>query len=317
MVYRRKCCALQWSLHLPWVLTLDLIKLGSASEIDFWITVGLINISITLFNRRLTGLTSRSWMIAHNIFLVLIVGYILSATFSTIFACRPFVGFSLIKAGQLAEAPKCLNQNTFGTALSALHSTFDFALLTVPLITLYQIQMSMPKKLRLMFLFSIGSASCIGSVMRSVIQKQADPDITWASREIYSWTVVDLFFAVIAASLPVLNAAVPKDWRGPHSLKELRNLSLLRSDGQQRSVEATDFCRDGTVMDIEKGSFHRRTEKRWDDAFSRGIDPTEPIYSHRPESSEGISSQTQSSCEGKTSDVGSSDDSTDPVRGQV
>lgn len=30
-----------------------------------------------------------------------------------------------------------------------------------------------------------------------------------------NWTVVDLVFGIIAASLPVLNAAIPKRWRSP------------------------------------------------------------------------------------------------------
>ena len=242
-------------------------------------------------------------MIAHNIFLVLLVGYMLSSTFTVTFACsHPFVGMGLVKVGHLSEPQKCINENTMGTALSALHSAFDFALLTVPLITLYQLQMSLPKKMRLMFLFSIGSVSCIGAVMRQVIQKQAAPDITYDSIRIFQWTVVDIFFAITAASLPVLNAAIPKGWRSPHSLKELRNMSLLQlGSNNQRSIEFTEFCRDGTVMDIEKDSFHKRTEQRWDDAFSHGIDPKAPVFSHQGASSEGVSTQSKSSSEEKSS----------------
>ena len=152
--------------------------------------------------------------------------------------------------------------------------------------------------------------------MRQVIQNQADPDITWASRRIFAWTVVDLFFAVTAASLPVLNAAIPKGWRSPHSLKELRNISLLQLGSRQRSLEFTEFCRDGTVMDIEKDSFHRRTEQRWDDAFTRGINPKAPVYVHRPESSGESSSQGKSSWEGNTPSNASRHDAIEPVHGQ-
>ena len=259
-------------------------------------------------------------MIAHNIFLALIVGYIISATFTVIFSCRPFVGLSLIAAGHLAEPQKCIDTNEVGITFSALHSAFDFALLTVPLIILYQLRMSTPRKIRLMFLFSIGSISCIGSVMRQVKQKQADPDLTWASRSQYSWTVVDLFFAVTAASLPVLNAAIPKGWRSPHSLKELRDWQIGSKQGS--GLEFTEFCRDGTVVpDIEKDSFHRRTEQRWDEAFAHGIDPKAPVVSHRPAtattSSEGVSSMSNSSSEARTTRAPSRDNAIEPAPGMA
>jgi len=72
--------------------------------------------------------------------------------------------------------------------------------------------MSTGKKLRVGFLFSIGSISCIGSVMRQVTQYHQPLDVTW-SMGVINWTTIDIFFAITAASLPVLNALVPKRWR--------------------------------------------------------------------------------------------------------
>ena len=253
--------------------------------------VGPVKISIALFNRRLTGLTTKRWMRAHNIFLALLVSYVIAAVFICVFDCVPFENFSMAQIGKAAEPQRCLDLNTMNLALASIHIATDFSLLCVPIIVLYKMQMSVTKKLRLGFLFSIGSVACIGSVMRMVVEFQADPDITWASQKMFSWITVDLFFAVTAASLPVLNAAVPKGWRSPNSIKPLGNLSLLEKGTHPRSqtAEGQDlewgrkitFGRDGTIPDVEKDSFHKKIDKRWDDAYAKCIKQPEPVWAVR------------------------------------
>ena len=153
-------------------------------------------------------------MLGHNIFLGLLVSYLVTAIFLNAFQCTHPAGvqYNLIRYGSLATKPKCLNSNALGIALSVIHITFDFALLSVPLIVLSKIKMSTAKKLRVGFLFSVGSISCVGSIMRQIRQYHVPVDITW-SMEVINWTTIDIFFAITAASLPVLNALIPKRWR--------------------------------------------------------------------------------------------------------
>ena len=91
------------------------------------------------------------------------------------------------------------------------------------------------KKIKLCFLFFIGAISCIGSAMRQVIQTNIKPDFTCKphleyvsltqmsislinavddSIRSFQWITVAIFFAITAASLPILNATIPKSWRG-------------------------------------------------------------------------------------------------------
>lgn len=230
--------------------------------------VGLIKVSIVFFNRRLTGLTSCKWMIAHYVFLALVVGFMITALFAELFQCTGPVNlkFSALARGRHPTATKCRNGNQLGYGLAIIHSTFDFALLTVPLILLYQMRMSTGKKIRLAFLFSIGSLSCIGSVMRQVIQTRIynDLDFTWTFRQELTWIIVDIFFGIIAASLPVLNSILPKRWRSStNHTPALNSIRLGSNDTLQRP--------DGTIKEgpgeVEKGLSHIETEKRGDDAF--------------------------------------------------
>ena len=241
--------------------------------------VGLIKVSIVFFNRRLTGLTSHRWMIAHYVFLALVVGFMVTALFAEVFQCTGPVNlkFSALALGRHATGNKCRNGNKLGYGLAIIHSTFDFALLTVPLIVLYQMRMSTGKKIRLGFLFSIGSLSCIGSVMRQVVQARTyeDLDFPWTFRQELTWIIVDIFFGIVAASLPVLNAALPKRWRATSNhTPQLGRLSAFKSDPKTSiKLESKDTLQrpDGTVKegagDVDKNSFHTKTEKRWDDAF--------------------------------------------------
>lgn len=209
-------------------------------------TVGLVKISITLFNRRLTGLTSSRWMIAHNIFLCLLVCYLIIAVCLDVFTCIHPVGiqFDLLHYGSLKTPPKCINPNGVGIALSVIHITFDFALLSVPLIILSKIKMSTAKKLRVGFLFSVGSISCVGSVMRQIRQYHQAVDISW-SMDIINWTTIDIFFAIIAASLPVLNALIPQRWR--LSVRSLSRWSNSKHSGKPRAG-----VRLGSEEDLDK-----------------------------------------------------------------
>lgn len=110
---------------------------------------------------------------------------------------------------------------------------------------------------------------------------------TWQFRHQLAWSTVDLFFTITAASLPVLNAALPQRFRSTsNSSPRLGNLSILqRSHRGSVRLDSRELRSrpDGTVLDeeieepksvqtvehglVEKDSFTRRTEKRWEEAY--------------------------------------------------
>lgn len=157
-------------------------QLAGIKQVVFYVTAGLIKISITLFNRRLTGLTSDKWLYAHNIFLFLVVSYTVLALFINVFQCKPAGSqYDLIEYGQLKNPTKCLDESILNNTFLICHVIFDFALLSVPLILLFKMKMTTSRKIRLGFLFSIGSISCIGSAMRLATKTGAGQDRTCES----------------------------------------------------------------------------------------------------------------------------------------
>ena len=126
----------------------------------FYPTVAMIKISIVLFNRRLTGMTSRKWMIFHNTLLCLLVLYAVITILINVFICIPFPkDFQILNIGRMNKPPRWINQKPVVPAFSAIHIAFDFILLSVPLIVLSRMKMAFSKKVRLLFLFSIGAVS--------------------------------------------------------------------------------------------------------------------------------------------------------------
>ncbi|KAF2087649.1 hypothetical protein K490DRAFT_73584 [Saccharata proteae CBS 121410] len=188
--------------------------LGVVCKILFFVSVGIIKISITLFNRRLTAMTSGYWRIANDIFLGLLVAYTFLALFWTCFQCQPPAAkWNKIYAGKLKQPAVCYSTENISNVLSIIHVIMDFCLLTTPVIILWKIKMPWTTKLRLYAIFSMGAISCIGSVMRQLAQNELNPDVLWSYTGVLKWTLVDLTSAVITASLPVLSGLLPKAWR--------------------------------------------------------------------------------------------------------
>ena len=256
-------------------------QFANLSQIAFWITAGLIKISITLFNSRLTSLTNSQWTEAHNAFLVLIIGFIVASLLASLFQCTPIaVQYSLVDLGSLSKAPQCIDSNLLRSTLDILHSIFSFALLYLSTIFLNQMKMSTSTKLRLGFLFSIGLVSCIGSIVRQIFAHQKNVDITRFYTHQMAWSTVDIFFAITAASLPILNALLPSSWRG--WLQSTPGPAGLSIFNVHEGIDSTAFTNEklfqgpqntaNTIMlvaELDKDSFTRRTERMWDEAFEK------------------------------------------------
>jgi hypothetical protein len=144
----------------------------------FFVAVGLIKVSICLFNQRLTSLTSRAWKIFNIGFLVLLFVYIMLSLFWTLFQCNPpYAGWNPIRTAREGKKFHCISDNIVGSTLSVIHVIMDFGLLSVPLIVLWNVRMGWGTRFRLYFVFSIGAMSFIGSVVRQIEQERLSTDI--------------------------------------------------------------------------------------------------------------------------------------------
>lgn len=151
---------------------------ANIDKLIFFLAVGFIKVSICLLNRRLTSMTSKAWLIFTNVFLFLLFAYIIVALFWNIFQCNPpYADWDPIRIAKQGRKPICTSDTIVGSSLSVIHVIMDFGLLSVPLTVLWKVRMGRLTRLSLYFVFSIGSMSTIGSVLRQIEQEHLKTDI--------------------------------------------------------------------------------------------------------------------------------------------
>ncbi|KAI9794752.1 MAG: hypothetical protein M1835_006383 [Candelina submexicana] len=186
----------------------------SIGKIVFYFAVATIKMSITLFNMRLTGLSSPRWMKVHWGFFSFLVCFMLTIFFTIIFQCDPpKAKFSLVAAGKLPHKAKCYSDSLQGTILSTIHVLTDVCLLSVPIIVLWKTRIDWKTKARLYFVFCIGGMSFIASFMRLIVLSHVHTDTLYNFTGVLTWAYIDLTFGLSAASLPVLSTLLPRSLR--------------------------------------------------------------------------------------------------------
>ncbi|KAI9718426.1 MAG: hypothetical protein M1812_004147 [Candelaria pacifica] len=187
---------------------------SSIGKIVFYFAVATTKLSITLFNMRLTGLSSPRWMKAHWGFFAFLVCYMLTIFFTNVFQCDPpRAKFDSIASGKLPHKARCYSDALQGTVLSIIHVLTDVCLLSVPIIVLWKTKIDWKTKARLYFVFCIGGMSFVASIMRLVALSHLHTDTLYNFSGVLNWALIDLAFGVSAASLPVLSTLLPRSLR--------------------------------------------------------------------------------------------------------
>lgn len=207
---------------------------GAICQIIFFVAVGLVKISITLFVRRLTDQTSRRWRIIADIFLSWVVGYVLIALFWSVFICTPpRARWDRWYYGQLDHLATCGNFTANILFLSITHVVQGMMLLSAPIIILRKVRMDRKKKARLFSLWAAGGLTVLGGLLRQVAPNFS-ADVTWGYTEILIWTSVDLCMGIVTASLPVMDAFLFGSGRVSTSVywgsKKLQSVTLYRDE---------------------------------------------------------------------------------------
>jgi hypothetical protein len=189
------------------------MHIATFCKILFYVTVGLIKISIALFVRRLADKVSSRWRWICDIFIASVVAYVLLALFWLVFTCDPLdAQWSLRSRGFYSVAPKCADNILQARVLSSLHVAQGLLLLSAPLIILWTIQMDRSKKIRLFVYWIVGSICVVGGLLRQ-IRTRIDADMTWGYVEYLGTTCLDIVLGLLMASLPILDGAFADIWR--------------------------------------------------------------------------------------------------------
>ncbi|KAH6646364.1 hypothetical protein BKA67DRAFT_696228 [Truncatella angustata] len=179
----------------------------------FYVTVGLVKISLTLFIRRLADRSHKAWRWFCDFFLVTLVLYIAAAIFWELFTCNPASAqWDKLYAGSLDTAAVCLPTLTQGKVLNITHVVQGVILLCSPMVILWTVRMDRHKKTRLFVMWGVGLIAVLCGLMRH-LRADFTADVMWDYTELLIWTALDVCIGVIVISLPVMDAYIAGAWR--------------------------------------------------------------------------------------------------------
>ncbi|POS70312.1 hypothetical protein DHEL01_v211293 [Diaporthe helianthi] len=191
---------------------------GTVSQLTYYVSVGLIKMSITLSIRRLVEKSHARWKpLTADMFIATLIAYILLAVIWSVFSCtdRPAASFSIRYAGTLAAPATCGNVYARAWTLSIIHVVQQVVLLSSPVVILWTVRMDAFKKARLFTIWIAGAISVLGGLLRQTQSaEEYASDIMWNYTSILTWTSLDLCMGLVTANLPVMDAFIFGSWVG-------------------------------------------------------------------------------------------------------
>ncbi|EAU31884.1 conserved hypothetical protein [Aspergillus terreus NIH2624] len=133
-----------------------------AAGIIYVPALGLAKASLIILYHRIVGM-QKVYRWALYVIAGVVIGYSVAITFALIFACRP-----IQKAWNAALEGSCIDQNGLYAATAVTNTVTDVALLIVPLPVVISLNMPTIQKIGLLFMFIIGGATVVTSVIRLV-----------------------------------------------------------------------------------------------------------------------------------------------------
>ncbi|KAL5868717.1 hypothetical protein ACKVWC_009475 [Pyricularia oryzae] len=239
------------------------------------------------------------WSIYFTLFVV--VGSGIGIFISSIFACWP-----IEKSYNLLFPPtigSCVDRPAMYQATAALGVITDVLIISIPVPMIWTLQISKNKKIGLLVLFSIGSATVITSIVRLylLITVLDSIDQTWGGGPVTVWILVEANLLIMCACLSTLRhfcrAVAPQFLSSSRGTKCKNSLSNTNGSVQLQTIGQVSSKGKGSNKhfvkldgrnDIESQAYAGRSSletKRSEDGSDRGImqtKTTQITYSQQP-----------------------------------
>ncbi|KAF7878820.1 hypothetical protein EAF04_000023 [Stromatinia cepivora] len=191
-------------------------KLIMSAFVIYVACLGLSKFSLLLFYNRLSPI--RWFRTSVYLLMFAVLAYSFAFTFALIFPCRPVARNWDIRITD----GECINRAAIYTAAAAVNIATDIALLALPIPMIVDLQMPKVQKAGLIFIFTIGSMTCVTSIIRlkTILPLLVFQDETWLVSVPCIWTIVEANLVIICGSFPImrqfLKHVVPR-WIGESS----------------------------------------------------------------------------------------------------
>ncbi|KAK8051621.1 hypothetical protein PG993_003006 [Apiospora rasikravindrae] len=193
-----------------WTLTPENIESAFyyffVAEPIYFVAQGLVKISILLFMLRIFPKRNM-----HNLIYGIcgvIVTYTVAFFFATLFQCQPISFFW--KQLDATFPGKCNDIHLQAWIAAGINIALDIVVIVLPIRSLWKLQASWPKKITAISMFSLGALVTVISIVRlqSLIMFSKSVNFTWDGRKAGSWSLIELYVAIICTCLPVIRIMV-------------------------------------------------------------------------------------------------------------
>ncbi|GME65926.1 integral membrane protein [Neofusicoccum parvum] len=111
---------------------------------------------------------------------------------------------------------KCISPKSL-LSIPVFHCINDLLILSLPIPLVWNLNLNRKRKMQVTFVFALGSASCIVSILRiwpitNLVRQPRYGDVTWYWTPVAIWTQVELTFAITCACVPVLKPFLSRLW---------------------------------------------------------------------------------------------------------
>ncbi|KAF2744786.1 hypothetical protein M011DRAFT_496053 [Sporormia fimetaria CBS 119925] len=186
----------------------DSLRLMYVAYIFYMLTLCLCQLSILAFCLRLL-VDQKTRYIAWCL-VAICSGFGIGNVFSMVLQCVPVSGAWEGWKGEMSAT--CIDQNLYGFIRGGIQIALDLAILVLPLPTVFRLQMSLWKKLRLASMFCVGFVITIVSCLRlyALIRFNTSQNPTYDNTSGIYWCGVEANLFLIVACMPAVNAILRK-----------------------------------------------------------------------------------------------------------
>lgn len=133
-----------------------------ADNLCYTCCTAAVKLSLLLLLRRIFA-SSRPFRATTTAFAAVLVVWCLTVVFFQVFSCAPVHSF-----WDFADRRSCIDTTKFYNGVAISNILFDFILLALPLPMIWQLQMSIRKKIQVSFIFILGGFTIVCSILRTI-----------------------------------------------------------------------------------------------------------------------------------------------------
>ncbi|KAI9673328.1 MAG: hypothetical protein M1829_004094 [Trizodia sp. TS-e1964] len=199
------------------------LPLGYAFEVLYVVNITTTRFAVLLLYRRL--FIARSFRIALYTISIFVLAWGITFFFLILLQCVP------IPSIYTQEDGYCLDRAKIFLPSAGIGIAIDFAILILPMPTVWKLEIPRREKFALMGIFLLGGFVCIASIVRVPFLADAvgSIDPTWNTLDGTLWSVIEICIGIVCACLPLLRPIFYNNFTASLSTRGLWRASPNRS----------------------------------------------------------------------------------------